>query len=133
MNIAVITEDGKTVSQHFGKATQYLVVKTNGEKIVSTELRKKVGHADLLPPGAKEETCCCKSHCSNVSKFDRHRPMVFAILDCEVLLAGGMGWEAYEGLRVRGIKPVITDVEDIQQAIKLYLWGNLPNLTERLH
>ena len=133
MNIAVISEDGKTVSQHFGKATQYVVVKTDCEKILGTEVRKKVGHVDLMLPGAKEESCCCKSHGFNGSIFDRHRPMVFSILDCEVLLAGGMGWEAYEGLKCRGIQPVITDVQDIDQAVRLYLWGNLPNLLERLH
>jgi predicted Fe-Mo cluster-binding NifX family protein len=44
-----------------------------------------------------------------------------------------MGWGAYDSLKSRGIEPVVTDVEDIEEAVKLYLEGKLPNLMERLH
>jgi len=44
-----------------------------------------------------------------------------------------MGWGAYDSLKSRGIETVVTDVENIEEAIKLYLDGKLPNLMERLH
>jgi predicted Fe-Mo cluster-binding NifX family protein len=59
--------------------------------------------------------------------------MVETIADCQVLIAGGMGWGAYESLKSRGIEPVVTDVENIEEAVRLYLEGKLPNLMERLH
>jgi hypothetical protein len=31
------------------------------------------------------------------------------------------------------IEPIVTDVGNIEEAIKLYLQGKLPNLMERLH
>jgi predicted Fe-Mo cluster-binding NifX family protein len=44
-----------------------------------------------------------------------------------------MGWGAYESLKRRNIESVITDVESIDKAVKLYIAGNLPNLMKRLH
>ena len=59
--------------------------------------------------------------------------MAETIADCQVLIAGGMGWGAYESLKSRGIETVVTDVDDIEKAVTLYLQGKLPNLMERLH
>ena len=59
--------------------------------------------------------------------------MAETISDCQVLLAGGMGWGAYESMRSYNIEPVVTDVENIDEAIELYSTGKLENLMERLH
>lgn len=59
--------------------------------------------------------------------------MAETIADCQVLLAGGMGWGAYESMQSRNIETIVTDVKDIDEAIKLYIEGKLPNLMERLH
>jgi predicted Fe-Mo cluster-binding NifX family protein len=133
VKIAVVSENGKTVSQHFGRATQYVILNADGKKILSRESRPKVSHADLISAENPEHGCGCQACGRGGRAYDRHRSMVLKILDCSVLLAGGMGWGVYEGLTSRGIKTVITDVEDIEQAVRLYLWENLPNLTERLH
>ena len=63
----------------------------------------------------------------------RHASMADTIADCQVLIAGGMGMGAYESLKSYNIEPIITDVKNIDQAVKLYLQGKLPNLMERLH
>ena len=44
MKIAAITEDGATVSQHFGRAPYYLVVTVEAGKVVGQEKRDKAGH-----------------------------------------------------------------------------------------
>ena len=59
--------------------------------------------------------------------------MAEVIRDCEVLIAGGMGGGAYEAMRSYNIETIVTDVTDIQEAVKLYLDGKLKNLMERLH
>jgi predicted Fe-Mo cluster-binding NifX family protein len=59
--------------------------------------------------------------------------MAETIADCQVLIAGGMGWGAYESLESRNIQPIVTDIRNIDEAVKLYLEGKLPNLMERLH
>jgi len=44
-----------------------------------------------------------------------------------------MGWGAYESMKSHNIEPVVTDVENIDEAVNLYLAGKLLNLMERLH
>ena len=44
MKITVITEDGQTISQHFGRAPYYLVFTLEAGSIVSKEQRDKIGH-----------------------------------------------------------------------------------------
>jgi predicted Fe-Mo cluster-binding NifX family protein len=59
--------------------------------------------------------------------------MMANITDCQLVIAGGMGWGAQESLKQAGIAVHTTDVENIEEAIQLYLQGKLPNLQERLH
>lgn len=132
MKVAVISEDGITVSQHFGRAPYYVVVTVEEGKIISEEKRDKLGHHTFvasheghLAPGER--------HGFDAGAQARHAGMMSNITDCQVLIAGGMGWGAYESLKGRGIETIVTDVESIDEAVKLYLEGKLPNLMERLH
>jgi len=45
MKIAVITDDGKSISQHFGRAPYFAVVTIEDGKIVNHEMRNKMGHS----------------------------------------------------------------------------------------
>ena len=132
MKIAAITEDGTTISQHFGRAPLYVVVTVEEGRVANKEKRDKTGHhtfaADQHPETAPEER-----HGYDAGAQTRHASMAETISDCQVLLAGGMGWGAYESMRSYIIEAVVTDVENIDEAIKLYLTGNLENLMERLH
>ena len=131
MKIAAITEDGIAISQHFGLAPLYLVVTVEDGKVVSKETRKKAGHHTFaahrteLAPGEK--------HGYDAGAQTRHATMMGNISDCQVLIAGGMGWGAYESLKSRNIQTIVTDVGTIDEAVKLYLEDKLPNLMERLH
>jgi predicted DNA-binding protein (UPF0251 family)/predicted Fe-Mo cluster-binding NifX family protein len=132
MKIAVITDDGKTISQHFGMARQYVVADTRDGKVLSKETRPKVGHA-THPVHHDHNEGCGGVHGHGEGAAEKHSAMAGSILDCQVLLAGGMGWGAYESMKSQNIEPVITDVADVDEALKLYLEGNLPNLMEKLH
>ena len=132
VKIAAISEDGTTISQHFGRALLYVVLTVEDGRIVNKETRNKAGHHTFaahhdapLAPGER--------HGYDAGSQAKHRSMAEAIADCQVLLAGGMGWGAYESLKSRGVEPLVTDVENIEEAVKLYLQGKLPNLMERLH
>ena len=131
MKIAAITEDGTTVSQHFGRAPLYLVVMVEDGKIVSKETRTKTGHHTFA--AHHPESAPGERHGYDAGAQTRHASMAETIADCQVLIAGGMGWGACESLKSRNIEPVVTDVENIDEAINLYLAGKLPNLVERLH
>ena len=53
MKIAAITDDGKTISQHFGRAPYYVVVTVEEGKIANFELRDKLGHARFQAEGKR--------------------------------------------------------------------------------
>ncbi len=132
MKIAVISEDGATISQHFGMAPLYVVVTIEDGKVVNKETRPKAGHHNL--GGHHEEhSTPGQRHGFDASAQQTHATMAGNITDCQVLIAGGMGWGAYESLKSQNIEPIITDVKDIEQAVKLYIEGKLPNLMQRLH
>ena len=131
MKIAAISEDGTSISQHFGRAPVYVVVTVENGKIASKETRAKAGHHTFaathsdLAPG--------EQHGYDAGSQAKHASMAETIADCQVLIAGGMGWGAYESIKSYNIEPVVTDVESIDEAVNLYLAGKLPNLMERLH
>ncbi len=132
MKIAAISEDGFTISQHFGRAPLYVVITVEEGKIVNKETRAKAGHHTFAAqPHA--DPAPGERHGYDAGSQARHTSMAQTISDCQVLLAGGMGWGAYESMRSYNIEPVVTDVESIEEAVHLYLDGRLTNLMERLH
>jgi predicted Fe-Mo cluster-binding NifX family protein len=131
MKIAAISEDGTTISQHYGRAPLYVVITVEENKVVKKETRDKAGHHSFaahhsdVKPGER--------HGYDAGAQVRHANMVSTISDCQVILAGGMGWGAYDSLKNSGIEPIATDVKNIDEAVQRYLAGNLDNLMERLH
>jgi predicted Fe-Mo cluster-binding NifX family protein len=63
----------------------------------------------------------------------RHAQMLAAIADCQVVLAGGMGRGMYLNLQEAGIRPVLTELEDIQEAIRAFIEGRLVERPEYAH
>jgi predicted Fe-Mo cluster-binding NifX family protein len=131
MKIAVISEDGNTISQHFGRAPLYVVVTVEDGKIVNKETRNKTGHHTFA--AHRPDSAPGEKHGYGAGSEVRHASMAETISDCQVLIAGGMGWGAYESLKSLNIEALVTDVENIEEAVKLYLEGKLVNLMERLH
>ena len=64
------------------------------------------------------------------SKHDR---MAASIHDVDVLVCGGMGAGAYQSMKVNNIKPIVTEVVSIDEALKLYLEDKLTDQIEKLH
>ncbi|HEY3314958.1 MAG TPA: DUF134 domain-containing protein [Bacillota bacterium] len=137
--IAVVSDDGKTVSAHFGRAELYVVVTAEEAKVTGREVRPKVahGHGHAGGHGPHEEHGQADGHGPghgfDPASEDIHTRMAGSIDDCQVVLAGGMGFGAFESLKARGLNPIITDIRDIDQAAQAYLDGTIRNLTEKLH
>ena len=129
MKIAFVSDDQVHISPHFGRAALYVVYTVEEGRVVGREVRQKPGHHVFAAEPHQEGG----RHGFGPGAEERHRRMFEPISDCEVVVAGGMGWGAYESLRSRGITPIVTDVEDIEEALKLFLEGRLRNLMERVH
>jgi len=127
MKIAAVSDDGKTISMHFGHARHFVVSTVENGQVVSREIRPKAAHGH----GERHEHGPGGHHGPEADNL--HARMASSIDDCQVVLAGGMGRPAYDSLKSRGLEPIITDVRDIDQAVKAYIDGTLRNLMERLH
>jgi predicted Fe-Mo cluster-binding NifX family protein len=134
MKIAAVSDDGVTISQHFGRAQFYVVVTVEDGKIVAREMRDKLGHAHFAGQHGKHtHEADPRGHGFDPAAQNRHARMAAAIADCEVLLARGMGAGAYESMRQAGIRPIVTDVAMIDEAVQAYLDGKLADHPEMLH
>ncbi len=132
MKIAIITEDGKTISQHFGRAPYYLVLTIEEGKVTGSEMRDKMGHSHFKEQHA-EEGAQSGGHGRDAASHNKHVSMAQTIADCEALLCGGMGMGAYESMRQLNIKPIVTNQVDIEAAVKDFIDGKLIDHTELLH
>jgi predicted Fe-Mo cluster-binding NifX family protein len=131
MKIAFITDDGKTISRHFGRAGHYLVVEVENGEEVSREMRDKLGHRNFSQ--AEEHHDHDQSGHSGMESHGKHMSMAEAIGDCQVLVCGGMGMGAYQSMQQLGITPIVTQESDIDAALEAYLKGDLKDHTEMLH
>lgn len=132
MKIAVITDDFKTISAHFGRAQHYVVFSVEEGKITGQETHSKANHSQFGDhEGSMHQSG--EGHGSNPAAESRHASMLAPISGCDVLLAGGMGQGAYTSLIMAGIHPILTDILEIDLAVKAYIDGTLIDHPEWLH
>jgi predicted Fe-Mo cluster-binding NifX family protein len=128
MKIAVVSSNGTSVSQHFGRASLYVVLTVEDGAVVARETRPKSGHGTFA--GGEGSGSGSRR---GVGPQIKHGLMADTIADCDALIAGGMGSGAMAAFRSRGIEPVLTDVRDIDEAALRLCRGDLPNLVDRVH
>jgi tRNA-Thr(GGU) m(6)t(6)A37 methyltransferase TsaA len=134
MKIAVITEDGQTISQHFGRAPHYLVFTVEDKKIVGKELRDKVGHRQFAEEDHRHASRNDpRGHGFGTHSESRHTRMIESIQDCEAVIVRGMGRGAYYAMEQAKIRPFVTEFADAEEAVKAYIDGTLTNHIEQLH
>ena len=134
MKIAVITEDGKTISQHFGRAPYYLVFTVEEGEIVEQELRDKVGHRQFAQePHDHDAENDPRGHGFSADSEMKHARMIASIQDCEAIIVRGMGRGAYLAMEQANIRPFVTDLADAEEAVKAYMGGTLEDHNDKLH
>jgi predicted Fe-Mo cluster-binding NifX family protein len=132
IKVAAITDDGTTISQHFGRAAYYLVATVENGQIVNRELRDKMGHSHFVNQHQAEEQPGL-GHGMDVASHNKHLQMASAISDCAALLCRGMGMGAYQSMQALGIRPVVTDIADIDEAVLAYINNQIVDHIDRLH
>jgi predicted Fe-Mo cluster-binding NifX family protein len=129
MKIATVTDNGTKLSQHFGRAPIFIIATAENGKVTAKEKRVRASQ-NICACHHDSEPGCHEGHGQDAASQAKHSGMADSLADCQVLIAGGMGSGAYQSLKSRGIETFVTDVEDIDEAIKLYLNGQLVNLME---
>ncbi len=132
MKIAFVTDDGKTISSHFGRAGSYLVVEIESGKEVNRELREKLGHQHFSH-GEDHHDQHAGPHGFDPASQSRHASMLEAINDCEVVVCGGMGQGAYASITAAGKKIIMVNDMDINQALDAFKKGELKSSEDLVH
>lgn len=117
MKIAVPSNDGLSVSEHFGRSAFFMIFETDKEKIVGEEIRRN-NHT----PHALGEC----DHGQNSHGHHSHSAMVRVLADCAVVLCRGIGWRASEDLKKGAIEPFILDRPfTVREAVSHFISGKL--------
>jgi predicted Fe-Mo cluster-binding NifX family protein len=140
VKVAIVTDDNRTVSPHFGRAQYYLVYEISDGKVLSKETRPKSSHnhrevVELRsnPDAEKKLMEQGQHHEDAASEATLHDVMLSNVRDCEALIARGMGAGMYGSIRQLGIRPYVTNVATADDAVQAYIDGSLDSHTERLH
>ena len=136
MKIAVVTDDQETISRHFGRAQYYQVFTVADGQVVQQELRSKLGHDQFQHEEHQEhehDHDHAHGHGYGQHSQDKHSRMMANIGDCQVLLAGGMGLGARASLEAIGVKPILTNIREIDAAVQACLAGELEDQPKLLH
>ena len=131
MKIAIATDDGRTVSMHFGRAAHYAVLTVEDGAVVAREIRPK-----FSPHGSgndANEELEAGRHGVGPASDDRHDRMAAVIADCSVVICGGMGQGAYDRMKANGIRPILSDLRDVDQAAIECAAGRIVDHVEWLH
>lgn len=121
LKIAAVTEDGQTISSHFGMAPAYRVFTVSAGQVTGQEDRPKPHH-ERHPQHEEGHTHTHQPH-----------PDMFApVSDCQVLLCGGMGEPAYNKALAAGLQVVLAG-GSLDTAVSSYLNGSLASEAHRIH
>jgi predicted Fe-Mo cluster-binding NifX family protein len=121
--IAFPTEDGETISRHFGKAPWFIVPSLDESGRVVYEEREKPYH-----DSTEDES----QHDHSGHKMV-HVTMFAPIADCKVLISGGMGEPAYQNALALGLDVILPAEISIQKALEAYQNGQLESDLRRIH
>ena len=132
MKIAFVTDDGITISSHFGRAGKYLVVKTDNGKEIEREFKGQI-RAPALFAGEEHHDHGSGQHGFDPASQSRHEGMLEPINDCEVVICGGMGRGAYASIFAAGKKIIMVDDLTINEALDAFLKNELKSSENLVH
>ncbi|MCC7495514.1 MAG: hypothetical protein IT204_24400 [Fimbriimonadaceae bacterium] len=107
LRIAVPSDDGQALCQHFGRAQGFTVVEVDGDLPQAAEYRRRAAANALLALGA--------------APVDPHDRLAALLGDCQVVVAGGMGAPMARALRQLGLEVVSSRQDSVLAAVQEYL------------
>lgn len=130
MKIAIVTDDGRSISPHFGRATAYAVLTVEDGKVVARELRGKAAPHGQGAPGHRDDP---GTHGTSPAVHAVHDQMLAPIADCDYVVSRGMGWGAHDRIAAAGIRPIVTTLQEVDVAAIECAAGTIVDHAEQLH
>jgi predicted Fe-Mo cluster-binding NifX family protein len=122
MKIAIPSDEGTYLCQHFGRTLGFTIFEVADGQIIKQEYRLNnfTGHAlgqhnEYLHHGAGQDDHAQHSH----------NRILNALNDCEVVIAGGMGRRLVDDLTDAGKKIFLTSEPETRKAVEMFLVNKL--------
>ncbi len=114
--IAIATNDGIDVAEHFGSAPLFYVATVRRGRVIAEETRPN------------------RYHCAESERAGLCWDLISELLpDVRAVITTGMGENAYVGLLRRDILPLVTTETNLHAALRAYLSGKLKEEPRRVH
>jgi predicted Fe-Mo cluster-binding NifX family protein len=117
MKIAIASNNGITIQRHFGRTRQYVVATIDDRQEVAREVR---------PIDVRY-----------IHEQDHHRhhhgSLLEPIVDCEVLIANGMGAPMARHADASGVRLILTDERLVDDIVASFAAGTLQHHPELAH
>ena len=123
MKIAIPTNDGTSISEHFGRSAAFLIFEAENGQIKNHEMKTN-GQQHTHAQGS------C-GHDSAGHAQHSHQGILSALDGCEIVICAGMGQRAAEALKANGINQIVfTTPGSAEDAVSTFLAGKLIPKTE---
>ncbi len=123
MKIALVTDDGKTVSAHFGHARYLSMITMENGEVISTELIER-------SLGGENKHHEHGQGCGGSGGF---RTKFLPLQGCDLLVARGMGTSAMSNAQSLGVEVILTDLKTIDDVLSALADESLAHNPRRVH
>jgi predicted Fe-Mo cluster-binding NifX family protein len=118
MRIAIPTNDGTSVSDHFGRSAAFLIFDIENGQITNRETRTNGSRHQHADGTCHQQAAGSQSH--------SHAGILATLSGCDTVICTGMGHRAAEALKAAGIKPVVvSSAGPAEEAVLAFLSGEL--------
>jgi predicted Fe-Mo cluster-binding NifX family protein len=122
MKIAIPSDEGTYLSQHFGRTLGFSIFEVANGQIIKQEYRLNnfTGHSL-----GQHHEYQHYGHEHDDHAQHSHNRILNALKDCEIVIAGGMGRRLVDDLTDAGKKIFITSQPETRKAVELFLADKL--------
>jgi predicted Fe-Mo cluster-binding NifX family protein len=118
VKIAVPTNDGLSIAEHFGRSAGFMLFQTENGQITARELKDNTAQHTHAQSS-------CGNHAGEEVAHN-HSAILAALEGCDVVICAGMGWRAAEALKQAGVREiVVTSPGPAEEPVQAYLKGEL--------
>ena len=135
MKIALVTDDGKTVSAHFGHAKYLSVIAIENGEVTSTELIDRNLDGQHNHNHHEHEHGHGHGHGSGRGHGGGggFQAKFLPLKGCDLLVARGMGTSAMNNAQSLGVEVILTDLKTIDDVLSAVADGSLAHNPRRMH
>jgi predicted Fe-Mo cluster-binding NifX family protein len=119
MRLAVASDNESDIAAHTGRCRGFVIY-----DVIEGEPKRVEYRPNDSTAHARGE-CSGESHQHGHAGHHSHGSLLEALSDCQALVTRGMGPRLVVDLNSQGIAPHVCDVEDVDQAARLFAKGQL--------